>query len=80
MMGRRGPRLPDLNLTDAERRTLEGWVRRGKTAQAIALRARWSAELTNCKLPRSAHRGVEELEADVATWIEAWKADPIPFV
>lgn len=39
-MGRRGPRLPDLNLTDSERRTLQGWARRGKTAQAIALRAR----------------------------------------
>lgn len=39
-MGRRGPRLPDLNITDAERRALEGWARRGKTAQAIALRAR----------------------------------------
>ncbi|MDR7304453.1 transposase [Haloactinomyces albus] len=32
--------MPDLNLTEVERRTLEGWARRGKTAQAIALRAR----------------------------------------
>lgn len=39
-MGRRGPRLPDLNLTDDERQTLEGWARRRKTEQAIALRAR----------------------------------------
>ncbi|WP_345600712.1 helix-turn-helix domain-containing protein, partial [Saccharopolyspora rosea] len=39
-MGRRGPRLPELVLTDAERETLEGWARRPKTAQALALRAR----------------------------------------
>ncbi|MDR7304548.1 hypothetical protein [Haloactinomyces albus] len=39
-MGRRGSRLPDLDLTDTERRTLEGWARRRKTAQEIALRAR----------------------------------------
>jgi transposase len=32
--------LPDLALTDAERETLEGWARRPKTAQALALRAR----------------------------------------
>jgi transposase len=33
------PRLP-LVLTDAERRTLEGWARRRKTAQGLAQRAR----------------------------------------
>ncbi|WP_426514656.1 IS630 family transposase [Dactylosporangium sp. McL0621] len=41
---------------------------------------RWFAELTNRKLRRSAHRSVAALEADVATWIEAWNADPKPFV
>lgn len=34
------PTLPPLALTDADRLTLEGWTRRRKTAQALALRAR----------------------------------------
>jgi hypothetical protein len=41
---------------------------------------RWFAELTNRKLRRSAHRGVQELETDVDTWIQAWNEDPKPFV
>ncbi len=41
---------------------------------------RWFAELTNPKLRRSAHRSVADLEADVTAWIEAWNADPKPFV
>jgi transposase len=41
---------------------------------------RWFAELTNRKLRRAAHRSVKDLEADVAAWIEAWNADPKPFV
>jgi transposase len=41
---------------------------------------RWFAELTNRKLRRSAHRSVQALEADVTAWIEAWNADPKPFV
>ncbi|MBM0255705.1 IS630 family transposase [Micromonospora sp. 4G55] len=41
---------------------------------------RWFAELTNRKLRRSAHRSVAALEADVTAWIEAWNADPKPFV
>ncbi|RGC65510.1 Integrase core domain protein [Micromonospora sp. MW-13] len=41
---------------------------------------RWFAELTNRKLRRSAHRSVAALEADVNAWIEAWNADPNPFV
>ena len=34
------PKLAPLTLSDEERRTLEGWTRRGKTAQALALRSR----------------------------------------
>jgi Transposase and inactivated derivatives len=34
------PKLEPLQLTDEERRVLEGWARRRKTAQALALRAR----------------------------------------
>jgi len=41
---------------------------------------RWFAELTNRKLRRSAHRSVTALEADVTAWIEAWNADPKPFI
>jgi hypothetical protein len=38
--GRRGPKIEPLLLTDEERSTLEGWVRRRKSAQALALRSR----------------------------------------
>jgi transposase len=41
---------------------------------------RWFAELTRRKLRRSSHRSVKDLEADVTAWIEAWNADPKPFV
>lgn len=41
---------------------------------------RWFAELTNRKLRRSAHRSVAALEADLTAWIEAWNADPKPFM
>jgi transposase len=36
----RGPKLALLELTQPERDTLQGWARRGKTAQALAARAR----------------------------------------
>ncbi len=41
---------------------------------------RLSAELTNRKLRRSAHRSVVELEADIRKWINAWNKDPKPFI
>ncbi len=37
---RRGRSLPSLTLTAADRETLQGWSRRRKTAQALALRSR----------------------------------------
>jgi transposase len=37
---RRGPRLPELALTDEERTTLERWARRRTSGQALALRCR----------------------------------------
>lgn len=40
MAGRRGPKIEPLILTDGERSALEGWVRRRKSAQALALRSR----------------------------------------
>ena len=41
---------------------------------------RWFAELTNRKLRRSTHRSVTALEADVKKWVDAWNADPKPFI
>jgi transposase len=41
---------------------------------------RWFAELTNRKLRRSTHHSVAALEADVRAWIDAWNADPKPFI
>jgi transposase len=37
---RRGPKLPELTLTDDERTTLQRWARRAKSSQALALRCR----------------------------------------
>ena len=37
---RRGPKLPELALTDEERTTLERWARRAKSSQALAERCR----------------------------------------
>ncbi len=37
---RRGPKLEPVVLTNVERSTLESWVRRRKSAQALALRSR----------------------------------------
>lgn len=39
-MSPRGPELPELTLTDSERKQLQRWARRRKTAQDIALRSR----------------------------------------
>src|SRR4051794_40340119 len=40
----------------------------------------WFPELATCKLRRSAHRSVTELQNDVRAWINAWNADPNPFI
>src|ERR671924_193085 len=37
---RRGPKLPELALTEDERATLQRWARRAKSGQALALRCR----------------------------------------
>jgi transposase len=41
---------------------------------------RWFAELTSKWLRRGTHRSVAELERSIWAWIEAWNADPRPFV
>jgi transposase len=50
------------------------------SASWLNLVERWFAELTNRKLRRSTHRSVTELEADIRAWINAWNADPKPFI
>jgi hypothetical protein len=40
---------------------------------------RWFAELTNCKLRRSAHRSVAELETDIRKRVNEWNESPKPF-
>ena len=42
--------------------------------------ARWVAELTTAWLRRGTHRLVGELTASIQSWIEAWNAEPRPFV
>jgi hypothetical protein len=37
---RRGRRLPDLQLSQEQRLTLQAWTRRRKTSQALSMRAR----------------------------------------
>ena len=37
---RRGPKLPELALTEDERATLQRWARRATSSQALALRCR----------------------------------------
>jgi transposase len=41
---------------------------------------RWFAALTTKKLQRSSHTSVRRLRADIRAWIDAWNADPKPFV
>jgi transposase len=41
---------------------------------------RWSAELTNKKPRRGAHRSVAELNRDIRAWIQTWNENPRPFV
>jgi transposase len=50
------------------------------SASWLNLVERWFAELTNRKLRRSAHRSVTELKTDVRAWINAWNAEPTPFI
>src|ERR1041385_1935972 len=52
----RGPKLAVLELTRAEQDALEAWARRGKTAQALAVRARivlaCARDLSNSEVSR----------------------------
>lgn len=46
------------------------------TSSWLSLVERWFAKLTNCKLRRSAHRSVTELEDFIRKWIIEWKGNP----
>lgn len=50
------------------------------SASWLNLVERWFAELTTKKLRRGAHRSVQQLNADIRSWIETWNANPRPFV
>ena len=41
---------------------------------------RWFGYLTDQKIRRGAHKSVQSLEADIASWITSWNADPKPFI
>ncbi len=41
---------------------------------------RWSGFLTDQMIRRGAHKSVQALEKDIRAWVEAWNADPKPFV
>lgn len=41
---------------------------------------RWFGYLTDQKIRRGAHKNVQSLEADIASWIMSWNADPKPFI
>ena len=41
---------------------------------------RWFAALTTKKLQRFAHTSAAALAADIQAWVDAWNADPQPFV
>jgi transposase len=51
-----------------------------KGASWLNLVERWFAELTTKRLRRSAHRCVQQLEADIRKWLELWNENPRPFV
>jgi len=50
------------------------------SASWMNLVEQWSAELTNRKLRRSAHRSVTELDADLRKWTSEWNKNPKPFI
>lgn len=68
-MGRRGPAAKTVNLTGEERATLERWVRRRKTAQALAMRARI---ILTCAEGKTSTVVAAEMHVDRAT-VGKWR-------
>jgi hypothetical protein len=91
-MAARGIHPARLALTPEERATLERWVRRGSTAQALALRARvvlacadrlvecWFSLLQRRALARAEFASTDALDAALRAYIAATNAEPKPFV
>lgn len=65
----RGPKLASLELTQAERDALRGWARRGRTAQALATRARI---VLTCAEGRSNSEVSRELKISLPT-VGKWR-------
>ena len=70
-MAARGIHPPRLDLTPAERATLERWARRGSTAQALALRAR--IVLACADRPEAAHGVLAEALGVHRVTVGAWR-------
>ena len=41
---------------------------------------RWFAYITDEMIRRGSHTSVQALEADIRTWVDAWNANPKPFI
>ncbi|MEU5613420.1 helix-turn-helix domain-containing protein [Streptomyces sparsogenes] len=67
-MNRRGPKIPPLAVTDAQRAVLEGWVRRRSTAQALALRSRIVPECAQGHSIMEVSRRLQVAPDTVRTW------------
>ena len=65
---RLGRPTPPLTLTDDERDTLEGWIRRPKTAQALAQRARIVLECAAGKTNKAVAAELRASQATVGKW------------
>ena len=63
------PIAVEITLTDAERSVLETWTRRGKTAQALALRGRIVLAAAGCLT----NREIAELEGVSAKTVTKWR-------
>lgn len=66
----RGPRALPLPLTEADRSTLEGWLRRKKTAQALALRAKI---VLACAEPQATNIGVAQQLGVSRPTVQMWR-------
>src|SRR5512144_3121240 len=66
----RGPRAVPLTLTEADRSTLEGWLRRKKTAQALALRAKI---VLACAEPQATNIGVAQQRGVSRPTVQRWR-------
>ena len=65
---RLGRPVPTLTLTDEEREMLEGWTRRPKTAQALALRARIVLECAKGRTNTAVAAEMRVSQATVGKW------------